>query len=90
MVAPPVREALTVHPLRGVPQADVTGPEPQLLATHRAEIVPLVVTKQMLPDGQATVPGAEAQRTTPQAAVWTAQLPPEQVAWVRPALGQLS
>jgi hypothetical protein len=90
MVTPRVTEALTVHPSRGVAQAEVTGPEPQLLATHSAEIVPLVVTKQIFPDGQLTDPGAEVQPTVPQTTVRTTQLPPEQVAWVRPVLGQLS
>jgi hypothetical protein len=90
MVTPRVREALTVHPPRVVAQAEVTGPEPQLLATHSAEIVPLLVTRQIFPDGQLTDPGVEVQPTVPQATVWTAQLLPEQVAWVRPVLGQLS
>jgi hypothetical protein len=47
------------------------------------------VTKQMLPDGQLTDPGAEVQPTVPQATVWTTQLPPEQVAWARPVLGSV-
>jgi hypothetical protein len=32
MVTPRVREASIVHPL--YPQAEMTGPEPQVLATH--------------------------------------------------------
>jgi hypothetical protein len=53
-------------------------------------MVPLIVTTQTWPDGQVFVPGAEAQLTVPQAAVWTDHAPSApQVACVRPVLGQL-
>jgi hypothetical protein len=90
MVTPLVRVAFTEHSPREVPQWEVTGPSPQELSTHWAPTAPDTVTRHIFPEGQVSEVGAPVHLTVPQAAVWTAHLPPAQVACVRPVSGQLS
>ena len=89
IVAPAWSDPFTTQLPRVVPHAGVTGPWPQLLATQLAEIAPDSVMRQICPEGQVSRLGP-AQLTVPQAPVWTAHVPPLQVACVRPELGQLS
>lgn len=89
IVTPVVSDAFTVQLPRVVPHSGPTGPWPQLLVTHWAWTAPASVIRHICPEGQVSVLGP-LQVMLPQAAVWTAQVPPLQTAWVRFVLGHPS